>query len=362
MPPKTQDEIAALRLQQAEAQGIPLRRAEAAEKEAKQAKQPKKRTPTKPRSGGVAAGEEWTEKATDSPCTPCRKAKAICRYYMSGRSAACVRCQEKKVKCEGGNLPVGVRVKKRKTHDVVDSDLEDETPTPKKKKVEETPKAGPSKGKERAHPELEPEPEVEKVQLKKIVVVSRDLFLWVLQLGYSTGRHNPYGFARGCDTGTGPGHGLGAPPVSGKSDRVALQHSSWQHGMASRKRAGTTTATSSPPKKRSNRGADGASAPDAGSNENVAKKSKGKKGKKSSGREKKAVDDPTLEDDGIEIVEGGGRKKKKTTVEEVEDEGDGSQQKDAALIDEEERLRKMMDKWNSVMYAFYKPPVIEYIQ
>ncbi|RDX39881.1 hypothetical protein OH76DRAFT_1490769 [Lentinus brumalis] len=205
MPPKTQDEITALRLQQAKAQvalaranvekleaervakEAALRRAEAAEKEAEQAKQPKKRTPTKPRSGGVAAGEERTEKATDAPCTPCRKAKAICRYYTSGRSAACVRCQEKKLKCEGGSPPVGVRVKKRKTHDMVDSDLEDETPMPKKKKkVEEAPKAGPSKGKERAHPELEPEPEVEKARPKKIAVAegsldTRDLFLRVLQ-------------------------------------------------------------------------------------------------------------------------------------------------------------------------------------
>ncbi|TFK78752.1 hypothetical protein K466DRAFT_606692 [Polyporus arcularius HHB13444] len=131
-----------------------LRRAEAVEREAKQARQPKKRTSTKPKSGGTAAGEEQVEKATDAPCMPCRKAKAICQYFMSGRSATCVRCQEKKAKCEGGSPPVGVRVKKRKTHDVVDSNLEDdEAPTPKKKNTKEAPKAGPSKGKERAHPD-----------------------------------------------------------------------------------------------------------------------------------------------------------------------------------------------------------------
>ncbi len=82
MPPNMQDNIAALRLQQAEAQ-VALARAtvdkleaeqvakeaalwkvEAAEREAEQAKQPKKRTPTKSRSGGVAAGEDREEKAT----------------------------------------------------------------------------------------------------------------------------------------------------------------------------------------------------------------------------------------------------------------------------------------------------------
>ncbi len=82
MPPKTQDDIAALRLQQAEGQvalaratvekleaervakEATLQKAEAAEREAEQAKQPKKRTPTKPRSGRVAAGEERVKKAT----------------------------------------------------------------------------------------------------------------------------------------------------------------------------------------------------------------------------------------------------------------------------------------------------------
>ncbi len=81
MPPKTQDDIAALRLQQAEAQlalaranvekleaerlatEAALRKAEK-EKEAEQAKQPKKRTPTKSRAGGVGAGEDREEKAT----------------------------------------------------------------------------------------------------------------------------------------------------------------------------------------------------------------------------------------------------------------------------------------------------------
>ncbi|RDX39402.1 hypothetical protein OH76DRAFT_1532205, partial [Lentinus brumalis] len=155
------------------------------EKEAEQARQPKKRTPTK--KSGAGAGEERTEKVTDSPCTPCRKAMAICRYYTSGKAAACVRCQLKKMKCEGGSPPYEVRVKKRKSHDLIDSD-EDGTPTPKKKKkVEETPKAGPSKGKERAHPEPEPEPEVEKARPPKKIAVAegsldtRDLFLRVLQ-------------------------------------------------------------------------------------------------------------------------------------------------------------------------------------
>ncbi len=124
---------------------------------------------------------------SSAPCTPCRKAQAICRYYTSGRSAACVRCQEKKLRCEGRSPPVGVQVKKRKTQDEVDSDLEDdEVRTLKKKKTEEAPKAGPSKGKERAHPEPEPELEVEKARPKKIAVAegsldTRDLFLWVLQ-------------------------------------------------------------------------------------------------------------------------------------------------------------------------------------
>ncbi len=118
---------------------------------------------------------------------PCRKAKAICRYYTSDRSASCAQCQEKKAKCEDGSLPVGVQVRKWKTHDTVDSDVEDtEPPTPKKRKTKEAPKAGPSKGKERAHPEPEPEPEVEKAQPKKIAVAegsldTRDLFLRVLQ-------------------------------------------------------------------------------------------------------------------------------------------------------------------------------------
>ena len=76
MPPKTQDDIAALRLQEAEAQialaratvekleaermaaEAALRRSEAAEREAEKAKQMKKRTPTKPKSTGTTGGEE----------------------------------------------------------------------------------------------------------------------------------------------------------------------------------------------------------------------------------------------------------------------------------------------------------------
>ncbi len=82
MPPKSQDEITALCLQQAEAQvalaratvekleaewvakEAALRKAEAAEQEAERARQPKKRTPMK-KAGGTAAGEERTEKVTE---------------------------------------------------------------------------------------------------------------------------------------------------------------------------------------------------------------------------------------------------------------------------------------------------------
>ncbi len=81
MPPKTQDEIAALRLQEAEAQvalaranvekleaklvatEATLRRTEAAERETEKARQTKKRTPTKPRSAGTAGREDREEKA-----------------------------------------------------------------------------------------------------------------------------------------------------------------------------------------------------------------------------------------------------------------------------------------------------------
>ncbi|TFK78082.1 hypothetical protein K466DRAFT_616248 [Polyporus arcularius HHB13444] len=200
MPPNTQDEIATLRLREAKAQVALARanvekleakrvvkeaalwRSEAAEKEAKKAK---KKAPPAPRSTGTAGGEDQEEKLVIVSCMLCRKAKAPCRFYTSSRSTACVRCQEKKAKCEGESPPEGVQVWKRKTQDTVDSNLEEiEVPTSKKKKTEEAPKAGPSKGKERAHLELEPE--VEKARPKKITVaegslVSRDLFLRVLQ-------------------------------------------------------------------------------------------------------------------------------------------------------------------------------------
>ncbi|RDX42524.1 hypothetical protein OH76DRAFT_1422445 [Lentinus brumalis] len=161
-----------------------LRRAEAAEREAEKAKQMKKRTATKPRSTGTAGREDWEEKAATVSYTPCRKASAACRFFTSGRSAACVRFQEKKAKCEGGSPPEGVRSWKWKTKDTVDSDLEELEAPPKKKKSEEALKAGPSKGKEWAHPE--PEPEVEKARPKKIAVAegsldTRELFLRVLQ-------------------------------------------------------------------------------------------------------------------------------------------------------------------------------------
>ncbi len=83
MPPKSQDKIAALRFQQTKAQvalaratvekleakqvvtEATLRRAEAAEREAKKARQTTKKTPPKPKSGGTAAGETREEKATE---------------------------------------------------------------------------------------------------------------------------------------------------------------------------------------------------------------------------------------------------------------------------------------------------------
>ncbi|RDX49115.1 hypothetical protein OH76DRAFT_1418621 [Lentinus brumalis] len=176
MPPKTQDEIAALRLQEAEAQvalaranmekleaklvatEATLRRTEAAERETEKARQTKKRTPTKPRSAGTAGREDREEKAAIVPCMPCCKAKAICWYFTSGRSATCMGARRRRRS-----------VRKQKIQDMVDSDLKEiEPPTPKKKQTEEAPKVGPSKGKERAHLEPEPEPEVEKAQPKKI--------------------------------------------------------------------------------------------------------------------------------------------------------------------------------------------------
>ncbi len=82
MPPKKQDEIAALHLKEAEAQvalaradvekleakrvamEAALQRAEAAEREVEKARQTTKRTPPKSKSGGTAAGEDREEKAT----------------------------------------------------------------------------------------------------------------------------------------------------------------------------------------------------------------------------------------------------------------------------------------------------------
>lgn len=98
------------------------------------------------------------------------------------------------------------------------------------------------------------------------------------------------------------------------------------------------TATSLPPKKQTNWGTVKADVPEFEVSGKGAMSSKSKKKglsskKKGSVRGKQTA--PTLENDGVEIVNEGGeqgqgtksRKKNKTTVEEVEDEGDGTADK-----------------------------------